>query len=113
MLTGETVTWHHRTDTGQRDRYNKPIYADADTPIDEVLVAPNLGDEVTGTAENTSNTRITLYLPAKAGITPADELTVRGTRYKVLSDEADWSTGMSDWNPGSVVQLDRKEYVGA
>lgn len=110
-MAGETVTWHHRTDTGQRDRYNKPILTDADTPLDDVLIAPNLGDEVTGNAENTSSTRITLYLPAVAGIGSDDELTVRGTRYKVLADEADWSTGMSDWKPGSVVQLERKDYV--
>jgi len=112
-MTGETVTWHHRTDTGQRDRYNKPILTDADTPLDDVLIAPNLGDEVTGTAENTSSTRITLYLPAVAGISADDELTVRGTRYKVIGDEADWSTGMSDWQPGSVVQLERRGYVSA
>ncbi|OII10524.1 hypothetical protein BIU97_10375 [Curtobacterium sp. MCBA15_009] len=112
-MTGETVTWHHRTDTGKRDRYNKPILADADTPLDDVLIAPNLGDEVTGTAENTSSTRITLYLSAVAGISADDEITVRGTRYKVLADEADWSTGMSDWKPGSVVQVERKAYVGA
>lgn len=110
-MGGESVTWHHRTDTGQRDRYNKPILTDTNTTLDDVLIAPNLGDEVTGTAENTSSTRITLYLPTVAGITAADELTVRGTRYKVLADEADWSTGMSDWQPGSVVQVDRKEYV--
>jgi len=112
-MAGETVTWHHRTDTGRRDRYNKPILTDADTPLDDVLVAPNLGDEVTGTAENTSSTQITLYFPAVAGISSDDELTVRGIRYKVLADEADWSTGMSDWEPGSVVQLERKDYVGA
>jgi hypothetical protein len=110
-MTGETVTWHHRTDTGKRDRYNKPILTDADTPIDEVLVAPNLGDEVTGTDADTSNTRITLYFPAVVGIGPDDQFTVRGTRYKVFSSEADWSTGMTDWNPGSVVQLSRTEYV--
>ena len=45
------------------------------------------------------------------GIGPDDQFTVRGTRYKVFSSEADWSTGMTDWNPGSVVQLSRTEYV--
>jgi hypothetical protein len=108
---GETVTWHHRVDTGTRDRYNKPVYADADTPIDDVLVAPNLGDEVTGAEEDTSNTRISLYFPARVGIDPDDQFTVRGIRYRVFSSEADWSTGMSDWDPGSVVQLSRTEYT--
>lgn len=110
-MTGEPVTWHHRADTGTKDRYNKPIYTDVDTTIDGVLVAPNLGDEVTGSADDTSNTRTTLYFPNQVGIDPDDLFTVRGTRYKVFSSEADWSTGMSDWNPGSVVQLARKEYT--
>ncbi|MCS5487377.1 hypothetical protein NY588_09585 [Curtobacterium flaccumfaciens pv. beticola] len=107
----ETVTWHHREDTGQRDRYNKPIYADLDDPIAGVLVAPNLGDEVTGSEQDTSNTRVTLYFPAVVGIGADDQFTVRDARYKVVSSEADWSTGMTDWNPGSVVQLSRTEYV--
>ena len=110
-MTGETVTWHHRTDTGKLDRYRKPIYADADDAIEHVLVAPNLGDEVTGTDADTSDTRISLYFPSVVGIGPDDQFTVRGTRYKVFSSEADWSTGMTDWNPGSVVQLSRTEYV--
>jgi hypothetical protein len=112
-MLGETVTWHHRTDTGRRDRYNKPILEDADDELTEVLVAPNLGDEVTGTADDTSNTRITLYLTARAGVHASDEVTVRGVRYKVISDEADWSTGFSDWNPGTVLQLSRSEHTDA
>lgn len=111
MLTGETVTWHHRVDSGQRDRYNKPILTPTDTSLSNVLVAPNLGDEVTGDDQNTSNTRTTLYFEARVGIDPDDEFTVRGNRYKVFSSEADWSTGMSEWDPGSVVQLSRTEYV--
>lgn len=111
MLTGETVTWHHRVDSGQRDRYNKPILTPTDSALSNVLVAPNLGDEVTGDDQNTSNTRITLYFEAQVGIDPDDEFTVRDHRYKVFSSEADWSTGMSGWDPGSVVQLSRTEYV--
>jgi len=110
-MTGESVTWHHRTDTGQRDRYNKPILADVDTGIDDVLVAPAFGDETAGTADDTSSTRITLYFPAAIGCTPSDEFTVRGVRYKAVGPETDWSTGFSDWNPGTALQLDRKEYV--
>jgi len=112
-MTGETVTWHHRTDTGTRDRYNKPILEDTDDDLDGVLVAPNLGDEVTGTAEDTANTRVTLYLPTPIGVSAADEITVRGLRYRVIGNEADWSTGLSDWNPGAVVQLSRSESVSA
>ena len=43
-MTGETVTWHHRADTGKLDRYRKPIYTDVDDALENVLVAPNLGD---------------------------------------------------------------------
>ena len=110
-MVGETVTWHHRTDTGTRDRYNKPVYVDVNTTVDNVLVAPTLGDEVTGVEEDVSNTRITLYFPKVVGIGPDDFFTVRGNRYTVASSEADWSTGMSAWNPGSVAQLSRSEYV--
>jgi len=110
-MAGETVTWHHRADTGERDRYNKPIFSEAADSLENVLVAPNLGDEVTGSEEDTSNTRITLYFPATVGIGPDDQFTVRSTRYKVFSSEADWSTGLSAWDPGSVVQLARTEYV--
>lgn len=109
---GETVTWHHRVDTGRRDRYNKPILEDADTPIDDVLVAPSFGDETAGTADDTSSTKITLYFTAAVGASAADEFTVRGVRYKAVGPEADWSAGFTDWNPGSALQLDRKEYVG-
>lgn len=110
-MIGESVTWHHRVDTGRRDRYNKPVYEDTDDVLADVLVAPNLGDEVTGSEEDTSNTRITLYFPTRVGVDADDQFTVRGTRYKVFSSEADWSTGMTDWNPGSVVQLSWKEYT--
>jgi len=110
-MAGETVTWHHRDATGRVDRYNKPIFEDADDDIEDVLVAPNLGDEVTGQDDNTSNTRITLYFPAQVGIGPDDQFTVRSVRYKVHSSEADWSTGFSSWDPGSLVQLTRTEYV--
>jgi hypothetical protein len=116
-MAGESVIWHHRTGTGRRDRYNKPILEDVDDELTEVLVAPNLGDEVTGSADDTSSARITLYLAdrdgVRAGILASDEVTVRGVRYKVISDEADWSTGFSDWNPGTVVQLARSEHTDA
>jgi hypothetical protein len=110
-MAGETVTWHHRVATTEIDRYGKPVFELIDESIDSVLVAPNLGDEVTGTDADTSSTRITLYFDAQVGIGADDQFTVRGTRYEVTSGEADWSTGFSDWDPGSVVQLARTEYV--
>ena len=110
-MAGETVTWHHRAATDELDRYNKPVFADTDDDIDDVLVAPALGDEVTGSSDDTSSARITLYFGAVVGVAPDDQFTVRGERYKVLGNESDWSTGFSSWNPGSLVQLTRTEYV--
>ena len=110
-MAGETVTWHHRAATGEVDRYNKPIFADTDDDIEHVLVAPALGDEVTGSSDDTSSARMTLYFGSVVGATADDQFTVRGIRYKVQADEADWSTGFSNWNPGSLVQLARSEYV--
>jgi hypothetical protein len=95
----------------RRDRYNKPVFADTDEAIEDVLVAPALGDEVTGSGDDTSSARITLYFGTVVGVAPDDQFTVRGDRYKVLGNESDWSTGFSHWNPGSLVQLTRTEYV--
>jgi hypothetical protein len=111
-MNGETVTWHRRVDTGKLDRYRKPILVDADTDIDDVLVAPSFGNETAGTADDTSSTQITLYFTSPLGTSADDEFTVRGVRYKAVGPEADWSTGFTDWNPGSALQLDRREYVG-
>ena len=110
-MAGETVIWHHRAATGEVDRYNKPVFADMDDDIESVLVAPTLGDEVTGASEGTSSARMTLYFDSVVGADEADEFTVRGIRYKVQANEADWSTGFSNWDPGSLVQLARTEYV--
>lgn len=109
-MWGETVTHHSLVEVG-RDRYNKPIFEDRDTPIEGVLVAPEVGDEVTGDTDDQASSRMTLYFGEAQAVVADDQFTVRGRRYNVRGDEADWSTGMTSWNPGSLVKLERVEYV--
>lgn len=113
-MSGETVTQHTRT-PGPPDRYQKPTFVTSDLTIEGVFVAPGgsaaLGGETATVGSDTNTVSLTLYLPPGHPVDPHDSFTVRGIDYEVDSDPADWSSGFSDWDPGSAVRLTRSEYV--
>lgn len=106
----ETVTKITREQSGV-DRYNKPVFTDVETNVDDVGVAPagSTLDPETGAITTTRNT--TLYLPPEVTSAAGDRWRVRGVVYEVEGASADWPTGFSSWTPGNVVILKETEFV--
>ncbi len=46
LIKGITVELINEADTGEKDEFNRPIYGEVSTTVDNVLVAPVDGDEV-------------------------------------------------------------------
>lgn len=108
---GETVI-HVRPDaqTGV-DRYNKPIFSEVSSTVDDVAVAPSQSVIDPQTGFVTEKRGYTLYLPSDETVGADDRFTVRGKTYKVTGSSSDWVDPFTGWTPGNVVVLEESEYV--
>ena len=62
-LKGITITLLDKTEIG-KDPFNKPIYAEAEIPVHNVLVSPALSDEIVNQLNLTGNKAVyTLGIP--------------------------------------------------
>lgn len=92
-------------ETGVPDRYGNPVseWVDA-TPIRAAV-----SDKATVMQFSPGRIEIdfdfTLYMEAGQTVLPADILTVRGQRCKVVVPQADWSNPFVSWMAGSTVYV--------
>ena len=101
----ETVD-HYAFTTGDDDTHGNPSESFADpVSVDIWRFAPGGTSEPLLPGQQRVITQPTIYLPT-ADIGPHDEIEVRGTRYEVVGDPADWRNG--DF-AGLVIELRRVE----
>jgi|GEM_PF-3911378 len=105
-----TVTRTRMVDSGQKDRYEKPILAQQTTTFIAHAFAPVVTNDVMGVDTVISSDGGTLYFraPNTADSLPGDRWTVRGTTYKSEGREALWEN-LSGVTVGTVVVLERVE----
>lgn len=88
MIKGITVTLITMKETGKRDAFNHPVYAEEKTDIDDVLVAPASTDDLPANIDLTSGKTVyTMAIPK--GDTHKwknSEVEFFGARWKVIGD---------------------------
>lgn len=105
-----TVTRTRMVDSGQKDRYEKPILTPQTTTWTAHAFAPVVTNDVMGVDTVISTDGGTLYFraPNTADSLPADRWTVRGTTYQAEGREAIWEN-LSGSMVGTVVVLKQVE----
>lgn len=103
MMRGETVTVTWRTDTGERDGGNNPIWAQETETVDDVLVKPGADANVSDSTRPEGITvALTLAFPRKWAYRSLRGalVTVRGRDYQVVGDPIPVDGGMQPtrWN---------------
>lgn len=100
------------TDTGNRDRYGKPIKTVVETTHMAFGFAPVVTNDVKGVESVVSEDGGTLYFrpPHLTEAIPEDRFIVRGVEYEVEGTSAYWEH--TDGVPrGSVITLKRTEFT--
>lgn len=100
------VTRIRKVDTGDTDRYGKPVMADQSTEVTISRFAPQVSGETTGDGQVVSRGGGTIYVrrPLELDVRPDDRFEIAGVTYEVDGPAADWGKGV-------VVVLKRAEYV--
>lgn len=108
---------HHARIDGATDDFGNEVTAWADPrPILNDAGKPASAFDPGGTVEpmlpgqERVITTPTLYVPFGQPIRARDQITVRGRRWEVDGDPADWKNPLVGWKPGTVVKL--KEVTG-
>ena len=101
---GETVILHRFV----RDDFNAhglavPVFADED--LLGVAFAPMGGQAPDDGVAERVRWDAAIYVPAGAGISERDEVTVRGRRFRVVVPSGDWVNPFTGWAPGAEVKL--------
>lgn len=97
---------HHRNAHGQAIKVFHP-----DEPIDGVAVAPYGQTEPEDGLSERSTHAVKAYVGPGVGVTPADEITVRGVRFAVDGAvSGDWANPFTGRTPGAEIRL--KKVVG-
>lgn len=103
-FTGETVTLHSRTPSGQKDPYNKVLYTVVDTQVDGCAFDPG-GSTESVQGQDLVVSQPTVYLPAGTVVGAVDAVTVRGVKYEVDGSPNSYVSPFTGWAPGVVVKL--------
>jgi hypothetical protein len=72
------------------------------------MVAARTGSKTVGAAEITVTSGLTVYLPPSTDVQNNDIFVVRGIRYVLDGEPFDWRNGIGNWNPGTVIDLQRE-----
>jgi hypothetical protein len=101
---GEDIAVVTRTKAG-RNAYGDDVFTETTVTVTGAF-APAIGYELTG-AGDTVVAQPQAYLPAGTAVTAASVLVIRGDRYEVDGEPADWRDPFDGWTPGIAVPLRR------
>lgn len=101
---GEPITVITRTKNGV-DGYGDDTSTETSTTVTGAF-APTSTAELTDGGD-TVISQPQAYLPPGTVVTPTSVLVIRGNRYEVDGDPADWRQPFTGWNPGIAVPLRR------
>ena len=102
----ESITLIRQSSSGT-DNYGQPILVETETEL-QAMVAARMGSKTVGAAEITVTSGLTVYLPPATEVQNNDIFVVRGIRYVLDGEPFDWRNGMGNWNPGTVIDLQRE-----
>lgn len=102
----ESITQIRLSSSGT-DVYGEPILVTTETEL-EAIVAARTGSKTVGAAEITVVSGLTVYLPPNTEVSNSDIFIVRGVRYVLDGESFDWRNGLGNWNPGTVIDLQRE-----
>lgn len=103
----ETITRIRLASTGT-DAYGQPVLTESATTFN-AIVAARMGSKSVGAAEITVTSGLTVYLPPATDVQNNDIFVVRGLRYVLDGEPFDWRSGLGNWNPGTVIDLQREQ----
>lgn len=105
---GETITIHRATVGAGVDEQGNPNPGTATTITSHGwAVAPSNEAEDQETFGVRPVTGLTLYNRAIVAVLPTDEVTVRGDRYKVAGESAEWVHPRVSLRRGTVISVER------
>ena len=109
MVIGESITIHrHGAPTGEYDELGNPIFSPpSSTASDGWAVQPASQAEDQETFGAAPVTGLRLFNRSIVDIRLTDEVTVRGDRYKVVGDSAEWVSPFGTGQVGTVVSVER------
>ena len=106
----ESITQTRRSSTST-DSYGQPVYTTTSVTLQAMVSA-----RVSGTNFDADQIVITdgltIYLPANTDVQDDDKFTIRGKVYEIDGESFNWVSGLSGWNPGVVVNLQREKDRG-
>lgn len=98
-----TLTRHTSAATNS---YNLPIKTTTEIVL-RAAVTPRTTTTTVGASEVSVGEGLTLYLPSGTTVLDDDLFTVRGVVYSIDGEAFDWKSGLGNWNPGTVVHIQR------
>lgn len=101
-----SITQIRRSSSGT-DQYGEPIIVTTEIEL-EAKVAARTGSKTVGAAEITVTSGLTVYLPPNTDVKNDDVFVVRGERYVLDGESFDWRNELGNWNPGTVIDLQRE-----
>ena len=102
----ESITQIRRSSSGT-DPYGEPIIITTEFVI-QAYVAARTGSRTVGAGEVTVISGLDIYLPSNTTVLNDDVFVIRGERYVLDGEAFDWRNGLGNWNPGTVVSLQRE-----
>lgn len=104
----ETITVNRRT-AGALDDYGNATYTTTSHTVDDVVIAPGEGGDLTEYGRDGIKVAFTLYPPHGADIRADDTVTISGETYRILGPVSSWSSPLSGWAAGTTLRLERVE----
>lgn len=110
LLKGITITLINKQETS-KDPFGNPIYTDVETPVDNVLVAPTLSDDIVNTLNLTGRKAVyTLAIPKGDTHTwENQEVIFLGKRWRVFGVPTEGIEGMIPLSWNKKVMVERYE----
>jgi hypothetical protein len=102
----ESITQIRQSSAGT-DAYGEPIIVTTEIVV-EAYVGARTGSRTVGAGEVTVISGLDVFLPSGTEVQNNDVFVVRGERYVLDGESFDWRNGLGNWNPGTVVSLQRE-----
>jgi hypothetical protein len=72
------------------------------------MVGARTGSKTIGAGEVTVISGLDVFLPPGTNVQNDDVFVVRGERFVLDGEAFDWRNGLGNWNPGTVISLQRE-----
>jgi len=102
----ELITQIRQSSNGT-DVYGEPIIVTTEITL-AAMVGARTGSKTIGAGEVTVISGLDVFLPPGTNVQNDDVFVVRGERFVLDGEAFDWRNGLGNWNPGTVISLQRE-----